>query len=65
MPRALVYFVGRLNKKGVSILFFHLPNHIASVLVLLISRSEHEWNSFKKRSRLFTESRSRTNTVPK
>ena len=46
-PKESIGSFGHLKPKGVSCLFFHCPNHIASVFAVLISRSEMELNSLE------------------
>ena len=54
---------GHLKPKGSSVLSFHSPNHIASVLIVFISRPESSLKLFNTLNKLVTESRSRTNVV--
>ena len=45
------------------VLFRFAPNHIPSVLLLLISSPEHFWNAFSSLNRFSADSRSETKTV--
>ena len=63
MPRARIGSCGHLNLYGVSVLFLQAPSHIASVLVVLISRPDTCLNLHSSSIRFDTEAWSLTNTV--
>ena len=56
-------FFGHLKPNGSSVLSFHSLNHIASVLVIFMSRAECSLKAYNTLNRLVTESKSQTNTV--
>ena len=62
-PRARTASCGHLKPKGFSVRLFHVPNHMASVLLVLICRPLTFLNSSKSFNNLGTESQSCTRTV--